>query len=476
MIQTKIYKNKTIIMLLFMALLFAFYACEESNDTTAAADTEPSAAIGFSVTAAELVEGDSRVEMKILASKYLFNDVSFDLEILDGDASKISTSDANGNLTSTFTILNGAKETSVYFSSKDDSKYIGDYILKYKLNKLVGKAAFIAEKNIGTTTRKVYSEFTLTVKENDKRPPLISFEKAAGTVDEFDTTPHKVKLLISEPAKAAGTFNLVVSGTAASGVDYSSAEVGGVIPVTYKAGDKEIVVNLTSIDNVLLGQINKTVILTIGDLGDDLFAGAIPKYTLTILDNDIPKQVITIVAEADAWIRGQAGTTSAGQNGGAATDVLVSYNPISADNIRQNFFRFDLTGIDPAKIMEAKLVLTSKREVDWGPAETAVGGVTTQDLYYVTNDSWGELTVTANNQPASGTTPIASFTSNFLISTSGLTSIQHPFDVTNQLKVETDGKLSLKLATKSNTASNRIYYLSREVAAYAPKLVITQRL
>jgi hypothetical protein len=476
MIQKNKYKNKTILMLFCITLIFAFYACEESKDNTAAVDAEPSAAIGFSITAAELVEGASRVEMKILASKPLFNDISIELEILNVDASKISTSDAAGNLTSTFTILKGTKETSVFFTSKDDSKYSGDYKLVCKLKNLVGKAAFLAEKNIGTSTRKVFSEYTLTVKENDQKPPLVSFEKAVGSVDEFDKNPHKVKIVLSEPAKVDGTFNLGVSGTAVSGIDYSSAQVGGVILVAYKAGDKEIIVSLTAIDNTVMSDVNKNVILTIGKLSDDLFLGAVPKYTLTILEDDIPKKVITIVAEADAWIRGQTGTTSAGQNGGAATDVLVSYNPTSADNVRQNFFRFDLTGIDPTKIMEAKLVLTTKREVDWGLAETAVGGVTTQDLYYVSNDSWGELTITANNQPASGTTPIASFTSNFLISKSGLTFIQHPFDVTNQLKVETDGKLSIKLATKSNTASNRIYYISREVPAYAPVLIITQKL
>ena len=459
-------------------LLLAIYACNDAEVAIAPIDTEPHAALGFDQEEGITIEGGIAGVYNAAASKNLFEDVSFDIEVLNGDGSDIIITDANGNTGTTFSIASGTKTNPLTFTKTEDSKFVGDQVITYGLTNLKGNGAFILDRNLGSDGRKLYYEFELTVIEDELEPPSIGFERDKSEVDEASTDPKLIKIVFSEPAPRAGTFDLAVTGTAIADVDYTSEAVNGKLPVAFDIGDTEVFVSITTINNEDIEE-DRTVVLTFPEIGDDFLVRPNAVHTLTILDDDVPKKVTEIITEADAWTRGRNGSSKSDENGGDKTELVAS-NDTSDNNFRQFFVRFDLTGIDPSKVIDAKVVLTTIKEdgdKGWEAAESNAGEVTTQTIYHVTDDSWGEMTVTANNQPVAEISPLASFTSEFLLGGSGLTNIEHEFDVTSLMQVEADGKLSIKLIVENITSGKRIFYSSREGdGAFVPKLIITESL
>ena len=98
-----------------MLMLLAFYSCVEDENIQYGIDDEAKAAIGFVIKEGTIIEGGSQSTLQINASKNLFNDVSFDLVVVSGDASGITITDDNGNTGTTFTILKGTKTANVKF-------------------------------------------------------------------------------------------------------------------------------------------------------------------------------------------------------------------------------------------------------------------------------------------------------------------------------------------------------------------------
>lgn len=468
-------KGRTLLAMLSVAFLLIVFSCTDNEKIVYGIDDEASAAIGFINKESIAIEAGDFGELKINASKLLFHDVAFELVVLGGDDSGIVITDLNGVTGTKFIMAENTKTVNLKFEVTDDSEYVGDREIRYGLTNLVGPGAYLLEENLGSSENRVYAEFTLTVVEDEPVPPSISFNSFEGKVDENTTEAHKVFIQFTSPAIAAGSFDLNFSGTAVQDLDYTSNAVGGLLTVNFTEGTEGVEIEIMPIDNTVIED-DKTIILDISNISDGFLLGGIPSHTLTILENDLPIEIKEIVAEADAWTRGRNGSSKSNDNGGDKTDLVAS-NDTSDNNFRQFFMRFDLTGINPSKIIEAKLVFTTVREDQWGDAETNAGGVTTQNIYHVTDDSWGEMTVTANNSPASGTTPIASFTSDFLIGESGLANLKHEFDVTSQLQVEADGKLSIRLSTDNNTKGKRLMYSSREGGAdNIPLLIVKQAL
>ena len=457
-----------------MLMLFAFYSCVEDENIQYSIYDEAKAAIGFVIKEGTATEGGSQSTLQINASKNLFNDVSFDLVVVSGDASGITITDDHGNTGTTFTISKGTKTANVKFTIIDNSDYSGDSTVTFGLTNLTGNGVFLPVENVGNSENKLYVEFALTVVEDEPVPPSISFTAISGNVNENDTEAHKAIIQFTSATLQAGSFDVAFGGTAVADTDYTAAATGGLLTVNFDAGTETIEVAITPIDNVVIND-DKTVILAISNPSSGFFLGDVLQYTLSILENDVPETKTTILAEMDAWTRGKNGSTKSNDNGGDKTDLVASDG--NGDNdLREFYLKFDLTGIDPAKVTEAKIVLTTTRESSWGDAEANFGGITTQNLYHVTDDSWGEMSITANTKPASGGAPIASFTSGFLIGGTSLSKIEHVFDVTAQLQVEADGKLSVRLNTV-NTLSKRIFYASKEhINNTPPKLIIIESL
>ncbi|MBC9797751.1 DUF7594 domain-containing protein [Sinomicrobium weinanense] len=483
-IISKYYKNlpEPVPGCVFALLLVLLASCGTDDNPSYGMEREPGAAIGFLQDTAVVQEGEVSPEIYVGVSKRLFNRVSFEVVADSSDVEGDVFMRPEGHADSLFSIESNQKMMSFVFIPKDDKEYNGnkDGIRKVKvvLRDLEGDGAFLVESNKGSKddNNQIFAELTIDVLENEPIPPFIQFAKGNGKVQEDSPEPAKVTLALSEATSTSGTLGIKISGTAVAGTDFTTAfpVSNGYMQLPYTAGATEIEFGITPVDNEEITG-NKTVVLRIDDIGKNLFPGNIMKYELEIVDDDLPTKVSGIPVEADAWTRGRNGSGNSDDNGGSKTSLVAS-DGNSDNDFREFYLKFDLEGTDPEKIIDARVVLTTIRESNWEGAETNYGGPTTQSLYYVSDDSWEEMTITANTKPASETDPLATFTSNYLISSSSDSNIEHDFDVTERLQAETDGKLSVRLTTV-NTLGQRIFYASKETGEQvAPKLIITERL
>lgn len=475
-INMKFYKRKSRIRLAVLCalILSVAYSCVKNDDTIYGMDDEPDAAIGFTLDEATVTEGDDPFTVQVNASKFLFDDITFELEVVSGDASGITVIDSNGDESNTFTIEKKAKTVSFKLDIEDDDKYTGTRIITYGLKIINGEGAFIPEENVGSSEKRLSVQFILTVEDDEPVPPSVSFSAIKGDIAENASEAHTVTIDFTSPTIRPGSFDIQFSGTAIAGTDYESDAVDGVQTINFGVGVEAVTLEIMPIDNNVVDG-DKTVILTLSNLSEEFFMGDVSEYVLTITDDDLPIKETVITAEADAWTRGRNGSGKSDDNGGNKTDLVASDGDTDND-LREFYLKFDLGDIDISKVTEAKIVLTTTRESSWANAETNYGGITTQSMYYVIDDSWEEMYVTANNQPEAGPEPIATYTSDFLIGDTSLSNLEHEFDVTAQVQVETDGKLSVRLNTV-NTLGQRVFYASREhVSGAAPKLIVVEDL
>jgi len=173
-----------------------------------------------------------------------------------------------------------------------------------------------------------------------------------------------------------------------------------------------------------------------------------------------PPTIVDIAPEADSYVQ------SYYPNNNYGSSTIWGAGMTQAPNRVRAFLRFPLTGIPPGKtILEAQL----RQYVYsiWG----TVPYYRRFDLHFVSDDTWGELTITYNNQPAPG----AILVNNTLIDTTGWKS----YDITSQVTTEYqgDGKISLRWRDHDE---DLLYYegwyaYSKEYtdANYRPRLRVT---
>lgn len=145
----------------------------------------------------------------------------------------------------------------------------------------------------------------------------------------------------------------------------------------------------------------------------------------------------TFTPEADAHVR----IRRANNNYGTATSMLVDNNPTT-----ESYIRFNVSGLD-GLVESATLRIFVE--------DTSSTGF---DVHSVTNNSWGETTITYNNAPAIGS----------VLDSSGSTSANAWVDVDVTSYITGDGLVSFGVTTSSNQA---IDFSSRE-GSNAPELVI----
>lgn len=477
MISSSLKHNKGSYKILFTILgvffLLFSHSCVEEEVTIFQKENEPPAAIGFNENELIVDEGGEYVQVQVNTSKLLFDEITFDLEVVKGDLAGVVFSDIDGDAISSFTIDKGLKSVDFKVGVEGDGKYTGDRKVVFKITNLVGDGVFLPESNVGGNEKRLFVEFELTIVESDPIPPAVGFTDVVGEIAENSAEVHKAVINFTKPATKPGSFDIVFAGTAVADTDYLSTASNGKLTVDFEAGAEVLEVEITPIDNEIIDG-NRTVILTIENLSEGYLLGEVNEYELTIIDDDLPIIERIILAEADAWTRGKDGSGRSDQNGGSKREVIASVGNTN-DDYRESYIRFDLGETDPQSVIEAKIILTTVREDQWDDGETNYGGVTTQALYHVTDDTWGELTITANNKPDSESEPIATYTSEFLIGKSGLTNIEHEYDVTAMVQVETDGKLSVRYNTLSNTLGKRLMYAAREHEnGNGPKLIIRE--
>lgn len=481
----KNYKNWRRIALGVMLILplLLIVSCDKDDNPSYGRDREPNAAIAFLQDSVVVKEGDTSITLNVGTSKRLFNKVSFEIVAdsanLEGDTflgPKNSSEDH-------YSINVDEKMTTFTFVPQNDDEFNGDAegIRKVRvlLKNLQGEGAFLAESNKGSEKdeNQMYTELTIYVIEDEQIPPFIEFAESTSSIAENSTEPAIITLNLSEATQKSGTISLKVDSTAVAGTHFTSTPpvINEIIQVPYPAGATKIEVKIMPIDNAEIDG-NQILKLSLKDIGRNLFKGEITQHQLEIVDDDLPIKVTEITVEADAWTRGRNGSGKSDDNGGAKTSLLASGSDRKDNDFRQSYLKYDIAGIDLTKVIDAKVILTTVRENDWASAEAKFGGITTQSLYHVSDDTWGEMTITANTKPASGTTPIATYTSAFLIGETSQSNIEHEYDVTAQLQDETNDKFSVRLTT-SNTLGQRIFYASKEAGDnVAPILVITESL
>jgi len=480
-------KNKVRLLsqILSAVLLLLVIACEEDGNIVYGVDDEANAAVGFKQERiGEIAEGAvSSFVLEVGASKPIFSDISFDLVPVSGDASELSITDANGNSGPNFTVPTGSSSISLNVKVIDNSVYSGDRSVEFKLDNLVGDRVFLADTTYSTRGRSIHKDFKFNITDDEPIPPLVSFDNAESSVDE-NAGSHNILITFSEAIPTAESFDIIFTGSAIEGTNYNAGTTGGALTVNVNPGATQVTVPITIIDDALI-ESDKTIVMNLSNYSAGLFRGGVTKHNVTIVEDDIPTEVLEIVSEADVHIKG-------GTNGddNFSTGRLDLSNKLPDErNTRSGLMRFDISGINASKVMDAQLVLTTYRETSWSAAEIEVGGPTTQTIHYVSDDSWDQNTVTWNTTADfSNTTTgrfdnpaIVTFTAGAPVATSGLTGIKHSYDVTSQLQItESDGKLSLGIEVVSSTGGARIFYFCPRGADVpdpnnAPKLVITVR-
>jgi subtilisin family serine protease/Ca2+-binding RTX toxin-like protein len=141
---------------------------------------------------------------------------------------------------------------------------------------------------------------------------------AAETIPGATTNPGKYTLTRTGVTTSALTVNVLMSGTATNGTDYTSIPT----TATFAIGSTTALVNLNVIDDILVEQTIETAILTVGT-GTGYTVGTTPSATVNITDNDLP--VITVAAtDASAAETIPGATTNPGQYTLTRTGVTTS--------------------------------------------------------------------------------------------------------------------------------------------------------
>lgn len=174
----------------------------------------------------------------------------------------------------------------------------------------------------------------------------------------------------------------------------------------------------------------------------------------TSTPNAAPNPHVTLGDVADSYVRDG---TYANTNYGTATTLVVKNDGTGYN--RKTFIKFDLSSIT-GTITSAKVTLV--------PVGEGMAGITNQ-ANLVSDNTWGEATITWNNQPAAST-----LLGTWTVPAAG-TSLQ--FDVTTQAQaaLTADKKLSIVVTSPTNQGSTGdVSYASKEngTASYRPVIVI----
>ena len=314
---------------------------------------------------------------------------------------------------------------------------------------------------------------------NDDTYIVITMEEAEGVLNEDDTEDYEFKILFSEPASIASTLNLDISGDAVVGSNFTIsngtlAQDNKSMSIDFAIGTTELTVVVSPDNSKTDVEEYKNVVFTLKDVSDDMdfdtfqiLSSTI--HTILVKDDDIPAtthapfepidDAQTIGDPGTAYAVNPYGDTSTNSNNAF---LCASNDAATGTNSSESFLKFDLAtkGIDPATILSAKIVLTVNKS--WSALESALGGVpTTQYMYLVTDDTWSNTTLTGDNEPASETIAGTSYTATELVGNT--TGLKHEYDVTDMIKLDTDGLFSVRLALDPSVDTganldNRVFY------------------
>ena len=166
---------------------------------------------------------------------------------------------------------------------------------------------------------------TVSIADDDVLPVITvvaTDASAAETATGITPNPGQFTLTRTGATTSSLTINVLMSGTATNGTDYTSIPT----TATFAIGSTTAVVNLNVIDDTLV-EVAETAILTVGT-GTGYTVGTTPSATVNIADNDVALPVITVLAtDASAAETATGVTVNPGQftltRTGATTSSLI---------------------------------------------------------------------------------------------------------------------------------------------------------
>jgi photosystem II stability/assembly factor-like uncharacterized protein len=193
-------------------------------------------------------------------------------------------------------------------------------------------------------------------------------------------------------------------------------------------------------------------------------------YTLTAVATDnngltttsaavnIQAEIATFTPVADAYVRNG---TYASTNYGTATTLVVKNDGTSY--YRESYLRFDFSNFTGTSVANAKLKLYVST------VNTAASRIVS--VYGITDNTWGETTITYSNQPTEAGTLIGNDT------ISNVSGLWYQLDITSYInsQLAAGNKIvSLRLINNGAASSNGdVTFNSREASSNNPQLVFT---
>jgi uncharacterized delta-60 repeat protein len=221
--------------------------------------------------------------------------------------------------------------------------------------------------------------------------------------------------------------------------------------VTILANETFAVVTITPVNDAL-AEGNETMIATLKD-GTNYDISDKPSVTLDIIDDE----TTTLFPLADALVKQG---TNADTNYGT---VRTLQSRAKTGNNRRSYLKFDLLGISSNKtITNVKLRLFGNLD---GVSNTNIDA----GVYFSSNTTWDESTLTWTNKPANGPSPIATAT------ITDQTPRWYEWDVTAFVKSEKEAAYDAITLVLRNTETSDEFasFNSREAKANPPQLVVT---
>ncbi len=194
-------------------------------------------------------------------------------------------------------------------------------------------------------------------------------------------------------------------------------------------------------------------VLTVSYAGPGITKQVIPNSALYRVETS---QTVTLTPVADAYVR--SGNKYANSNFGTA-NVLATKQASNAN--QETYLRFNIASLGSA-------VSSARLRVYGSINNTSVASIPVE-VHEVTNNTWGETTITYNNRPAAQAAVLATTT------VSGTTAVYYEWNVTTLIanaRAAGATTVTLLLRNATITANSRITFNSKEASTNKPQLVV----
>ncbi len=377
-------KNETVTLTLTEPKDSDYKVGDQNTHTLTIINVDPPPTISLSTEPPNKVDEGEEMHITATISEPQSTDVTVPLTYPNAETTDTAESSDYDKLFSITIKANQDEGTGMIQTYEDDADYDNETFT----------VAIDQTSLASTVTAGDPKELTLIIKDDDPKPPAVSFASPSSSANENDRT-HNVIVNISPAPAVDFTVKYALSGTASEGADYSITS-SGTVSVAAGATSANIPVKIAD-DEV--DDPGETVVLTL-ESGTGYNVGSPNIHTLTIEDNDTTPEVR--FSSATTVVNEGAGTRNVSINispapsaaltldytlGGTATEGT----DYSIDGSGTVSVAAGATSINiPVKIADDEVV---------DPGETVVLTLESGTGYNVASPSKHTLTITDNDIP-----------------------------------------------------------------------------